>query len=169
VKPIPQVKKFDSIMFPNFESGTKFMHACSIRGFRPASLRLVDNLQLQFGIALKPAPDSKWKEMMDQVKKYYLLNIRKFKPQEICMATIVYEGNAEEVAMQQGQILKLGKQFHGISAGPENGQRGYFLTYMIAYIRDLTMEHNMLAESFETSIPWDCLENMIKSVTVILT
>lgn len=141
------------------------MHACSIKGLRPASLRLIDNLQFKFGIALKPVADSKWKEMMDQIKKYYLLNIRKFNPHEMSIATIVYEGNREEVAVQQSQVMRLGKQFQGLSAGPENGQRGYFLTYMIAYIRDLVMEHNMLAESFETSVPWDCLENMIKGVT----
>ena len=35
-------------------------------------------------------------------------------------------------------------------AGAENGQRGYALTFAIAYIRDFMMNHHVLAESFET-------------------
>lgn len=29
------------------------------------------------------------------------------------------------------------------------------LTYVIAYIRDLGLEYSVVAESFETSVPWD--------------
>ena len=29
------------------------------------------------------------------------------------------------------------------------------LTYVIAYIRDLALEYSVVAESFETSVPWD--------------
>jgi hypothetical protein len=32
--------------------------------------------------------------------------------------------------------------------------RGYFLTFMIAYLRDLGFQHGFIAESFETSVPW---------------
>jgi alkyldihydroxyacetonephosphate synthase len=32
--------------------------------------------------------------------------------------------------------------------------RRYFLTFMIAYIRDFGMEFRYLAESFETTVPW---------------
>ncbi len=36
--------------------------------------------------------------------------------------------------------------------GPENGRRGYFLTYMIAYLRDYGFNYGFMAESFETSV-----------------
>lgn len=29
------------------------------------------------------------------------------------------------------------------------------LTYVIAYIRDLGLDYSVVAESFETSVPWD--------------
>lgn len=29
------------------------------------------------------------------------------------------------------------------------------LTFVIAYIRDLALEYSVVAESFETSVPWD--------------
>jgi alkyldihydroxyacetonephosphate synthase len=37
---------------------------------------------------------------------------------------------------------------------PSNGERGYQLTFGIAYIRDFVMKHWILAESFETSVSW---------------
>lgn len=41
-----------------------------------------------------------------------------------------------------------------MSGGPENGMRGYLLTFLIAYTRDFASEHFVAAESFETSCPW---------------
>ena len=41
-----------------------------------------------------------------------------------------------------------------MKAGGENGRRGYQLTYSIAYIRDFLMNYYIIAESFETSVPW---------------
>lgn len=41
-----------------------------------------------------------------------------------------------------------------MKAGAENGERGYLLTYNIAYIRDFAVDHYVIAESFETSTSW---------------
>ena len=41
-----------------------------------------------------------------------------------------------------------------MKAGAENGRRGYQLTFSIAYIRDFLMNYYIIAESFETSVPW---------------
>lgn len=38
--------------------------------------------------------------------------------------------------------------------------RGYFLTFAIAYLRDIAMAHSFIAESFETSVPWSNVLNL---------
>ena len=43
---------------------------------------------------------------------------------------------------------------HHFNAVAENGKRGYLLTFVIAYLRDIGFEFRYLAESFETSVPW---------------
>lgn len=48
--------------------------------------------------------------------------------------------------------------FGGIKAGPDNGIRGYFLTFVIAYLWDFCLSYNYVAESFETCVPWDKAE-----------
>lgn len=48
--------------------------------------------------------------------------------------------------------MKIAKKFNGMPAGAENGQKGYLLTYLIAYTRDFAMDYFVVAESFETSV-----------------
>ena len=164
VKPLPETKVYDSIVFPNFDHGSKFMYECGINYVRPASIRLVDNLQFQFAIALKPAQDSQFKAFIDSVKKYFVTNIKGFDPHQMCACTLVYEGSKDQVELQQKQVNYYASKNRGMRAGPENGIRGYFLTFMIAYIRDFGMEYNLVAESFEASVPWDKLKLLLTSV-----
>jgi len=43
VKPIPEVRIFDSLLFYDWEDGVQFMHAVSKMKVYPTSCRLVDN------------------------------------------------------------------------------------------------------------------------------
>ena len=61
----------------------------------PTSLRLVDNPQFLFGQALKPEEGNGWTKFMDKVKKFYLLNIKGFKQDDMCAATCRFEGEKE--------------------------------------------------------------------------
>ena len=70
------------------------------------------------------------------------------------MPELLFEGSQREVAEQQKSVYRIAARFGGIKAGAENGMRGYQLTFGIAYIRDWIMNHYLLGESFETSVPW---------------
>ena len=52
----------------------------------------------------------------------------------------------------------------GLPAGEENGEKGYMLTFAIAYLRDLGFDYYIIAESFETSAPWDRVSELIRNV-----
>lgn len=163
VRPKPESVEYDSILFPDFELGIQFMHSCAVAGLRPASIRLVDNQQFQFAMALKPA-EGGLKAFMDHVKKWFVLHVKGFQPTQMCVCTLLFEGSKEIVALQMMQIRELAGQHKGLIAGRENGMRGYFLTYMIAYIRDFGMDYYLVGESFETSVPWDKVSLLTTSV-----
>lgn len=68
-----------------------------------------------------------------------------FDPTKMVLCTILYEGAAGEVALQIKTINEIAKRHKGFKAGPENGERGYFLTFMIGYIRDFGFKYNFIA------------------------
>lgn len=94
----PQVQRYGSILFPDFESGIKFMTELGVTSTRPASVRLVDNLQFLFGRALQPDAESFITKILNAAKKFFILNIKGFKGETMCAATMVFEGSEEEVA-----------------------------------------------------------------------
>ena len=60
----------------------------------PASIRLLDNDQLMFGMAIKPEK-SLFESIVDKVKQVYVTKLRGFKPHKMSICTLVFEGSAE--------------------------------------------------------------------------
>jgi len=153
LRPAPECTTYGSIIFPSFEQGCRCLHEIAIARCAPVSIRLVDNAQFQFGLSLKP-PTEDWKAViMDKMKKWYVLNRLKFEPEKMVAATLLFEGSASEIKQQESLVYAIAAKYGGMKAGAENGIRGYFLTYMIAYLRDFGMNYQFIGESFETSVP----------------
>ena len=83
----------------------------------------------------------------------YVVQRLKFEPEQMVAATLLFEGTAAEISAQEKLVYSIAATYGGMKAGAENGIRGYFLTYMIAYMRDFGMNYQFIAESFETSCP----------------
>lgn len=163
IKPLPECTKYGSVIFPEFEKGIKFMQGVSRRKVYPASIRLMDNGQLRFGLALKPEK-SLIERFTDHIKQMYITRLRGFNPEKIALCTVVFEGHTDKVIKEESDIYSIAAQYGGIPAGEANGKNGYLLTFSIAYLRDLGMNYGYLAESFETSVPWDRVSDLIKNV-----
>ncbi|TAQ84945.1 hypothetical protein B7494_g6733 [Chlorociboria aeruginascens] len=151
--PLPEVQRYGSILFPSFGDGVAFMYDLTRAGGQPASVRLVDNLQFQLSMALKPASTG-FHSLISRIQKAYVTGIQGFDPQKMVACTLVFEGTSTEVQQQETNLYRVAALHRGMKAGAENGERGYLLTYNIAYIRDFAIQHFVIAESFETSIPW---------------
>jgi alkyldihydroxyacetonephosphate synthase len=152
--PLPEVQRYGSVLFPTFENGFKFMYELMHEASPPASVRLVDNLQFQFGLALKPKSTSSLADLKSKAEKLFVTKIKRFEPEKMVACTLVFEGSRQEVEQQERDLYRIATKHGGMKAGGENGRRGYQLTYSIAYIRDFLMPYYIIAESFETSVPW---------------
>ena len=166
--PIPECKKYGSIVFPNFHSGVEFFREVARQRCQPASLRLVDNEQFIMGQSLKMSADSIWQELSSKFAKLYITKWKGFKIEKMVAATIVFEGTFDEVSEQEKRLYSVAEKFGGIASGEENGRYGYRLTFAIAYLRDLGMEYGIVGESFETSVPWDKVEKLCKNVKELM-
>ncbi|HYR92003.1 MAG TPA: FAD-binding oxidoreductase [Terriglobia bacterium] len=151
---LPEVEEYGSVLFPTFEQGFKFMYELAREATPPASVRLMDNLQFQFGQALKPRSNSALADMKSKLEKFFVLKIKGFEPDKMVACTLVFEGTRSEVDQQQRDLYRIAARHGGMKAGGENGRRGYQLTFSIAYIRDFLMNYYIIAESFETSVSW---------------
>ncbi len=161
--PFPELRRYGSIIFPTFEDGVQFMYELTQSGMVPASIRLVDNLQFQFSLALKPKATG-LKGLKSRLEKFFVTRIKGFDPKKMVACTLVFEGTSQEVEGQEATVYRIARRHDGMKAGAENGKRGYQLTYGIAYIRDFVMNHYFLAESFETSVPWSKTLSLCENV-----
>lgn len=134
VRPLPPVKRYGSLVFPDFDSGVRFMREVARRRCQPASVRLMDNEQFEFGQALKPVKGLVG-NLVDYFKKAYVSKIKGIDLKKMCAATLLFEGEREDVNRQEALIYEIAKRYNGFPAGGQNGERGYILTFVIAYIR----------------------------------
>lgn len=165
--PWSEAQEYGSILFPSFEGGFAFLYELARKITPPASVRLVDNLQFQFGFALKPAA-SHWKARKSALEKLFVTKVKGFEPEKMVACTLVFEGVRKEVEQQQKVTYRIARKHKGMKAGSENGRLGYQLTFSIAYIRDFLMNYYIIAESFETSASWSDAQELIQNVKQVL-
>jgi alkyldihydroxyacetonephosphate synthase len=151
--PQPEVRRYDSLLFRSFADGVAFMYDLTREATPPASVRLVDNLQFQLSLTLKPKAEG-LHALKRRLEKALVIKLKGFEPLEMVACTLVYEGDRADVAAQERAVARLARRYRGMRAGAENGRIGYQLTFGIAYLRDFIMRHYILGESLETSVPW---------------
>ena len=151
--PLPDVQAYGSILFPDLSSGVDFLFELTRRGTPPASVRLVDNLQFQLSQMLKGKRRGA-KALKSAVERWVVTKLKGFDPERMTACTLVFEGTRDEVTAQQKAVYRVAARHGGMKAGGENGERGYQLTFGIAYLRDWIMNHYLIGESFETSVSW---------------
>ena len=161
--PLPEARMYGSIVFPDFESGTRFLYELQRAGNVPASVRLVDNMQFQLSQMLKPRPRGA-KKLKSALQKLFVTRVKGFDVRSMVACTLVYEGARDEVRAQQKQAHAIARRHGGLPGGSENGKRGYALTFSIAYLRDWILNHFLIAESFETSAPWSRVPDLCENV-----
>lgn len=124
IRPLPAIKKYGSLVFPNFESGVRCVREIAKKRCQPASIRLMDNEQFKFGQGLK-TDNGFFSNLTDYLKKFALTKIKGLDLDKICVATLLFEGEKEEVERQEKMIFEIAGQHHGFSAGATNGMKGY--------------------------------------------
>jgi alkyldihydroxyacetonephosphate synthase len=165
----PEFTEYQSIVFKNFDQGVAFMKDLTINNsdIIPSSIRLVDNRQFRFALALKPEKTTS-ESVKENIKNFILENYYGFNPDEMVLCTITYEGKKEEIQYKQKMLQKLANKYEGLLGGSDNGKKGYQLTFAIAYIRDFLSKFYIIGETFETSVPWSNIRDVCKDVELKL-
>lgn len=163
IRPRPEVKAYQSLIFPDAWRGVAFLFELSNSALIPASIRLVDNAQFRFGLALKPKANRRARAKA-RLQKLLLTRVKGIDPRKMVVSTILMEGTAAEVKAQEASLAAMAARHQGFLAGPQNGKRGYNLTFAIAYIRDFMATLGVLGETLESTLPWDKLHTIVAEV-----
>ena len=163
VWPLPAVLRYASFVFPDFEAGVRYLRDVQAAGIRPASIRLTNNTEFRLGQALGRAKRGTG-ALVSRLTTLFVTRVKGFDPERMVACTVVMEGSAAEVRQQARGLFGLLKQHGGLSGGPENGRRGYAVTFAIAYIRDFLNKLGILGETFETSAPWSRIHDITQAV-----
>ncbi|KAL4708720.1 hypothetical protein ACJJTC_017399 [Scirpophaga incertulas] len=134
IRPVPPVIRYGSLVFPDWDSGFYFEREVAKQRLQPSSIRLMDNEQFRFGQALKT--EASWGGvLLEGLKRVYITRIKGFDPTKLCVVTLLMEGTPQSVAERERILNRIAAAFGGVPAGAENGERGYTLTFVIAYLR----------------------------------
>lgn len=134
IHPMPDVKRYGSIIFPDFDSGIDFTREVAKVGCQPAVLRLVDNTHYSMSAMMKQSKGVIL-DAIELLKHRYLSIIKRYNFNSIAIATFLYEGNKVEVDHSEKVLQKIAKKYHGYYAGEYYGKISFEMTYAIAYIR----------------------------------
>jgi len=161
--------------------------------WRPASIRLMDNVQFHLGQCLRasgkddiddrPPEDkttrhvsetntrsavetvaSSFRRTLNDLSKGFSFLYHRLDPKKVAVVTMLYEGSRIETNIQLEAVRRLVMKHGGVRMGASHGEIGYQLTFAVAYLRDFALTHHILAESFEAFVPWSCLLPLITRV-----
>lgn len=130
----PAVRRYGSILFPDFESGTKFMYDISKFTKKPSNVRLIDNIHFQLGNALQHNK-SFVGDFVDFFKKKGASFFLRYDLNKVALATYLIEGNKDDSDCIEKNLKDAGWKYWGIGGGAKYGERAYLMTFTVCYIR----------------------------------
>jgi alkyldihydroxyacetonephosphate synthase len=130
----PEVRKFGSIVFADFELGSKFMHEVSKFPIKPSSLRLVDNFHCQIGMTFE-SNKTKYDKFVNFLKMFTLTNFYGFDTKKFALVTYMIENGKENAKKVEEKLHEAAKMFRGVVAGEDYGIRTHLMTLVVCYTR----------------------------------
>lgn len=116
IHPSPEVRRYGSIVFHDFESGVNCMREIATTACQPASLRLVDNFHFESSSILRQS-EGKILDFVEEVKRCYISRIKSYDLKKVAVATFLFEGGKEDVAINENILLKIANKHGGYNAG----------------------------------------------------
>lgn len=133
IRPLPEVRKYGSLIFRNFETGYEFIREIARRRLQPSSIRLLDNLHVTIGAAL--STETWFSSIVKKIGQFYLETLRGFRRGELALCMLLFEGDSQTVQSHEQQLYAIAYKHGAINGGTAHGERGYKMIFVAVYIR----------------------------------
>eukprot|EP00435_Cladocopium_sp_Y103_P036005 s215_g9.t1 len=147
IHPRPERLERDSLRFTTWDQGVSFLRQVAQlpRALKPAACRLLDSTELTLARILREELIADDGDAFGQ-------------PSIASAALVVLEGSAEEVAAQRQELTTLANSFRGVWTGADVGEVFHQMNFVVPYLRDLGMDHDLLLDSLQLTLPWSRLQ-----------
>ncbi len=153
VKPIPECKRYQGILFPSFEEGARWIRRMIQRGLRPATVRLSDETESDFFFALREDKGGFTGFLQEHVLRY--LERRGYGSGSRSVMILGFEGSRALVTAQWKAAKQLLADVPHWTLGKSVGDNWYRHRFQNPYLRDVLMDYGLLVDTLETATHWE--------------
>ena len=153
VHPVPAVKDYHGVLFPDFESGSAAIHEAISRNASPTMFRLQDVAETGLAFSMKKPSAGLTKTIETQYKKY--LKMKGYGTP--CLMMVGFEGEPDHAADMLRKVLPILKKNRGHHLGNGVGKTFQKNKFAVPYLRDILMNHGCMVDVAETAAVWSKL------------
>ncbi|CAG8609446.1 19326_t:CDS:2 [Gigaspora rosea] len=164
-------RHYVSIYFPSFHNGLLFLREIAQKKIiRFSGARLVDEPGLQLVNAFNTTTPTVSSIFYEVIKKYYLKKIKKLEVGKMCLAAILIDGDdIIKLKAYEKKIGEIGKQYGGVIAGNDLGERVFFVSKRLPYLRDFLLDHYAISDRLDATASWTNVEMLVENVKEKIT
>ncbi|CAG8548571.1 35_t:CDS:2 [Funneliformis caledonium] len=167
-------RHYVSIYFPTFHKGLLFLREIVQRKVinNLSDARLVDETGLQLVQAFNTITPTITTVFSEVIRKYYWKKFKNLKFGKMCLAAILIDGyDTSKMVNDEKRILKTGETFGGVDAGYDLGERMFFMSKGLPYLRDFLLDYYAISDYLDTSTSWSNIEDLVVKVreTIVTT
>ena len=156
VRPLPATTHYEGWMFRSFEQGAEAFRALEQGHVVPELARLSDEAETRQAMTLTANPS-----LARRIGSAYI-GARRYS--EGCLAILGFEGARQDVDVRRGRARRVMRRGGGLALGGAPGRAWQRQRYEGPYLRDILLDHGILAETLETAGPWSGLMRLYSGV-----
>jgi alkyldihydroxyacetonephosphate synthase len=161
VRPIPETTHYEAWVAPSWEIGSRVMRRIAQDGPKPDVLRLSDEDETRFSLAMSGTTGAK-KRAMDA-----WLRLRGISSG--CLVVIGFEGSAAEIRHRRRGVRRVLRSEKAAPLGAGAGRSWEHNRFSGPYLRDTLLDEGVLAETLETATTWSQLPGLYDGVREALS
>ncbi|RGB23953.1 hypothetical protein C1646_821866 [Rhizophagus diaphanus] len=163
-----------SMYFPSFHQGLLFLREIAQKKVvnNLSGARLVDETGLQLVHGFNTATPTVTTIFKEVLKKYYWKKFKGLETGKMCLAAILIDGyDLSKIESYEKRILNLGENFGGVNSGYDLGERMFFMSKGLPYLRDFLLDYYAISDYLDTSASWSNIEALVDKVkeTIVTT
>ncbi|MGN6473198.1 MAG: FAD-binding oxidoreductase [Mycobacteriales bacterium] len=161
VRPVAESTHYEAWVAPSWEIGSRIMRRLAQDGPKPDVLRLSDEDETKFSLAMSGTTGTK-KRAMDT-----WLRLRGI--QGGCLVIVGFEGSAADIRHRRRGVRRVLRSEKAAPLGSGAGRSWEHNRFSGPYLRDTLLDEGVLAETLETATTWTQLQGLYDGVRAALS